>query len=77
MTNRISCLDCGRCNKKGKPSVTRLSKYCDENYVRKLQTKKSLFSFFTGIKDKFFNKRYDEEYNKMNTKGFRPSWFWR
>jgi len=73
--NLISCSNCKQCNIKGKPSVMRGSKYCDEHNVKKIFVK-SKFNIFTSIKDKLFDRRYDREQNKMkNTKGFRSSWF--
>jgi len=78
---RIDCVECRRCNRKGKPSVTRMSKYCDEHYVKRIQAKKSIFGFLTNIKNKFFDKRvtYDEKgkVKEFKSKGFRKSWFWR
>ena len=74
--DRLPCNVCKQCNHKGKPSVTRFSKYCDNHYVKRVQTKKKL-GFFTEVKNRFFDKRHDEKKNKLNTKGFRESWFWR
>jgi len=74
--NRISCIECRQCNHKGKPSVSRLSKYCDTHYKYR-KTKKSLFSGLINIKNKLFEKRYDENKNDLNSKGFRKSWFLR
>lgn len=79
--DRISCVECRQCNHKGKPSVGRFSKYYDDNYIHRVKSKKSLFSWFTNIKDKFFEKR--AKYNKdgslkeLDKKGFRESWFYR
>lgn len=79
--NRIACIECKQCNHKGKPSVTRLSTYCDNHYIRRVKTKKSIFGFLTNVKNKFFDKRikYNEKgkIQDLNTKGFRKSWFWR
>lgn len=72
VTNRLSCLECKQCNRKGKPSVLRFSKYCDESYTKKLPSK---LSFFTNIKNKFFDKRFNEETGKLDKRGFRDSWF--
>ena len=75
MSELISCSVCKQCNTKGKPSVTRHSKYC---YEHRLGIKHSSFTFFTNIKDKIFNMRYDAKENKLKTqKGFRPSWWYR
>ena len=79
--NRIPCLECRQCNHKGKPSVTRFSKYCDNHYKFREKPKKSLFGWLTNIKDKFAERRTqyndDGSIKDMNTKGFRRSWFWR
>ena len=79
--NRLECLECKQCNRKGKPSVTRLSKYCNDHYIRRVKAKKSIFGFLTNIKNKVYDKRikYDDEGNikDLNSKGFRRSWFWR
>ena len=74
---RISCRECRQCNRKGRPSVTRLSKYCDNHYVYRVKTKGGLLKFFTGVKDRIFEKRLDEKGQLKTTKGFRPSWFYR
>ena len=75
MDGRISCQECKQCNLKGKPSVSRYSKYCDVHYYRPKPL--SFFkSFFTKITDRLFEKRYDEKTNKIKTtKGFRPYFF--
>ena len=73
---RISCMECRQCNRKGKPSVTRLSKYCDEHYTKQT-AKPSMFGFLTRIKDSLGFKRFDEKTSKLNTKGFRKDWFYR
>ena len=79
--NRIACVECRQCNRKGKPSVSRGSQYCDNNYIRRVKTKRKLFGWFTDIKNKMMDRRveYDEDGNvkKFNKKGFRESWFWR
>jgi len=75
--NRISCIECRQCNRSGKPSAMRLSKYCDDHYVGKVKSKGGILKFFTGIKDKIFDKRVDEKGQLKSTKGFRPSWFYR
>jgi len=74
--DRIACVECRKCNIKGKPSVTRLSKYCDEHYTYRVQVKKR-FGLFMDIKNKFLDKRFDDKKKKLNKKGFRESWFWR
>jgi len=81
--DRLPCSECKQCNRKGKPSVTRLSKYCDTHYKNRprVKQKKGFFNFFTAAKDKFFDKRakYNDEgkIEDLNTKGFRKDWFWR
>jgi len=81
MVDRIACCQCRQCNVKGKPSVMRSSKYCDNHFVHKIEVKKQWFSWLTDIKDKFFEKRakYDDDGNlkEMDNKGFRPDWIWR
>ena len=80
---RLACYKCGQCNKKGKPSVMRYSKYCDTHYTGRdiTKTKKGLFSIFTDVKNKFWDKRVqynkDGTMKKLESKGFRKSWFWR
>jgi len=79
--DRIACVECRQCNRKGKPSVLRFSKYCDDHHIYRVKTKKKKLAWFTDIKNKFVEKRteYDDEgkMKDMNTKGFRNSWFWR
>ncbi len=78
--NRITCIECKQCNHKGKPSVSRFSKYCNEHYIRKTQVKKSFFNWLTSLKNSIYDKRaYDKDGNvkKLNTKGFRESWFYK
>ena len=72
--NRISCMDCRQCNRKGKPSVMRGSIYCDKHFVHRVQTKKKT-GLFAGIRDRFMEKRYDPE-RGIKKKGFRESWFY-
>ncbi len=51
------------------------------NYIHKLETKRSWFSWFTDIKNRFFEKRtkYNEDgsLKEFNKKGFREDWFYR
>lgn len=79
--NRIACVECRQCNSKGKPSVMRFSKYCDNHYIHRVKVKKSIFGIFTKIKNKMMDKRvkYNEDgsIKEFNKKGFRDSWFWR
>jgi len=77
MMNRLSCIECKQCNRKGKPSVSRYSKYCDTHYIHRVKTKKSIFGFLSNIRDKITDKRLDEQGQLKTTKGFRRSWFWR
>lgn len=78
---RVSCKDCKQCNRKGRPSVTRLSKYCDNHFVHRVKVEKSNVGFFTNLKNKFFDNRakYDEKGRlvEFKNKGFRRDWFWR
>jgi len=74
--DRTSCLECGQCNRKGRPSVMRLSKYCDDHHKKQV-VKQSMFSFLTKIRDSLGFKRFDEKTSKLNTKGFRADWFYR
>ena len=78
--NRISCRECKQCNRKGKPSVSRFSAYCDSHYI-KHQHQPTKFSIFTSIKNKILEKRakYDKDGKliDLDKRGFRESWFWR
>jgi hypothetical protein len=60
----------------------RFSSYCDTHYISLKPLTNSLlkriserFAFILEIPKKYFNARYDEKNNKLNTKGFRKSWF--
>lgn len=81
MINRISCVECHQCNRKGHPSVMRGSKYCDEHYTK--QVRVSFFSglftrFIDRVRDRIFEKRFDEKTGGLkSTKGFRKDWFTR
>jgi hypothetical protein len=75
MNTRISCSNCKNCNRKGKPSVTRYSKYCNENFKRRIKTKKGFINSLLNIKDKLFEKRFNSETKDLELKGFRKSWF--
>ena len=75
--SRVPCLVCKQCNRKGKPSVTRLSSYCDKHFVGQIKAKINLFSKLTSIKDRLFEKRIGEEGKSINKKGFREDWFLR
>lgn len=82
LPNIPRCSDCRQCNRKGKPSISRYSKYCKTHYKTNNKTdKKQNIGVFTNIKNKLFDKRtkYDEEGNMkdLNQKGFRKIWFWR
>ena len=68
------------CNRKGKPSVMKYSAYCDSNVInihKELfwETLKLRLNIFKKAKDFFFERRFDEKTNKLNTKGFRKNWF--
>jgi len=80
--DRIACSQCKQCNRKGKPSVSRYSKYCNTNHINKKIIKQGILtSIFTKIKNKYYDARvkYNEQgqIKKMNTKGFRTDWFYR
>ena len=79
MMNRISCAECGVCNRKGKPSVSRFSAYCD-SHVKKLK-KTNRIGLFNRFRDFLFDKRakLDEsgQIKEFKKNGFRESWFWR
>ena len=79
--SRISCRECGQCNRKGKPSVSRLSKYCDNHYVKPSVTKRNWFGWLTDVKNKLMDKRVklneDGSVKSFNKKGFREDWFYR
>ena len=77
MMDRISCNECRQCNRKNRPSVTRLSKHCDTHHINLVKSKGGLFKFFTGMKDKIFEKRLDDSGQLKTAKGFRQSWFYR
>jgi hypothetical protein len=76
------CLSCKQCNRKGKPSVTKNSMYCDLHYIGIKRNLKSglfrkimlRFTNFKNIKETMFNKRFDEK-KGLNKKGFRERWF--
>ena len=53
---RLSCLECRQCNRKGKPSVTRLSIYCDKHHVNRVREKVGLFSKLVSFKDRLLKK---------------------
>jgi hypothetical protein len=76
--NILSCRECRKCNRKGKPSVMRGSKYCDDHRIAKANKK---IGFFTDFKNRLYDKRsrYDKEgkLKEVKYKGFRESWFWR
>jgi hypothetical protein len=78
----VSCRDCRQCNHKGKPSITRGSKYCDDHRISMRQAnKEKKFGLFTNIKNRMFEKRakYDDkgQLTDLKQKGFRESWFWK
>ena len=73
----IPCNQCHQCNTKGKPSVSRGSKYCDEHIIS-IKRNNSFLNIILNFKDKLFNKRFDEKTKSLKTtKGFRESWFYR
>ena len=81
--DRITCIDCGQCNHKGKPSVMRGSMYCDTHYhqlgkIGWLDRIKRFFGFKEQFKDKLVDKFYDKKKGEMNKiKGFRDDYIYR
>lgn len=72
MYPKVKCSECGKCNKKGKPSVTRGSSYCEKN-----QTNNEATGFFHTVKENLL-KRFQIKNDKNETiqkdvKGFRMS----
>ena len=59
------------------------SAYCDSNFknISNIYNKSIWESFklrlniFKKAKDFFFERRFDEKTNRLNTKGFRKNWF--
>ena len=85
---KVSCRECGSCNRKGRPSVMRGSMYCDKHIVRHTYAKTGIlkwiserFNFITRVRDKMYDKRikYNEDgtVKSFNQKGFRQDWFFR
>jgi len=76
--DRISCRDCGQCNRKGKPSVSRFSKYCDQHFGAGHGIFKAVKSsgFILDLKARLFERRADKE-TGLKSRGFRKSWFFR
>ena len=72
----ISCSECRQCNRKGKPSVLRGSKYCNEHIIT-VKRKSVLFKWVDNIKDKIMDKRLDKDGKLTTSKGFRQSWWYR
>ncbi len=74
-----NCDECRECNRKGRVSVTKYSKYCDDHFKFAERNKNDgMFSFLSNWKDKIFQSRLDPEKNEIkNSKGFRPSWWYR
>ena len=75
--SRVACSVCRQCNRKGKPSVTRLSSYCDKHYINQVRAKTSLFSKLVSVKDRLLEKRFDEKTQSLKKKGFREDYFYR
>lgn len=78
----IKCYECQQCNHIGKPSVMKGSAYCDSHRVKESQVQVvTRIGLFQRFKDFMFDKRYkdadDEKKRRLESKGFRPSWFWR
>jgi hypothetical protein len=85
-----SCNTCGQCNRKGRPSVTRESAYCDSHKkyghkdpdriglvqrFRNFISERRMVKVKTDEKDEYGKPLFEEKFS--TTKGFRPSWFWR
>ena len=71
----LNCVECRQCNRKGKPSVSKFSSYCDTHRIKNKITKR--IGLFQLIKSKLFDKRYNESKNDLKYKGFRKDWFLR
>lgn len=63
------CCDCKRCNRKGKPSVTRNSEYCRTHFVENNPS----IGFFASIKKNLLNRFKDKEGNQFPVNGFRTN----
>ena len=70
-----NCLTCCQCNRKGKPSVMKGSSYCDAHNINNKIIKR--IGIFQAIKNRLFEKRFNERTGDMKQKGFRKSWFMR
>lgn len=78
-----NCISCRQCNRKGKPSVTKYSLYCDRNYTNIKRTNKSSIwrkillriNIFKKLKESFIDKRFNDTIGDLNTKGFRKRYF--
>lgn len=76
------CIECRQCNRKGKPSVTKYSMFCDTHFIGIKKTTKSIIfrkilirlKTLTELKDNMLNRRFDEK-KGLNSKGFRKRWF--
>jgi len=62
----MKCKDCKRCNRKGKPSVTKGSKVCCERMV-----KQKPVGFFERFKKNLMDRFKDKEGNQHPVNGFR------
>jgi len=47
--NEIKCYQCGHCNRKGKPSVTKGSAYCEANSGIMSEERKSIWQRIKGF----------------------------
>ena len=77
MIDMIPCSECKQCNRKGKPSISRGSKYCNEHIISNKNTG-GLFKWVVSIKDRLLEKRWDDKKQEIKTtKGFRKDWWYR
>lgn len=70
-----SCIECRCCNHKGKPSVTKYSKYCDEQYLLSHKTTPKFFSFLFERVDHFKERFKKFQENRITTKGVKTKGF--
>lgn len=64
----IECCKCKQCNRKGKPSVTRDSAYCQHN---RIDNKILRLGFFSKLKEKIFWLQHPENKPDRKKGGFR------
>jgi hypothetical protein len=68
----ISCSNCNQCNHKGKPSVTRLSAYCDNH---RIDNKIIRTGFFKSFTERIFTILHPDNKSEIKKGGFRISWY--